>query len=585
MRFIFKYLLPFSLLIIVSACGGRKDNAPQADTTAFKVLNGGIKQGGVFRRNNASDIASLDPVRTIKQGEIYIAQQIYSLLVNLNDSSLALEPGLAETWEISPDGLTYTFHLRNDVHFHDDPCFADGKGKLFTANDAKYSLTRILDARTQTLGASFFTTCVEGASQYYDATIEALKSKAEPKVSSVSGFIVKDDTTFVIKLSAPYAPFLYHLASNFGYLTCKEAVDKYGSELARHPVGTGAFVFVRWDEDREVVLKRNPNYWQRDEFGNQLPYLDGLSFKFLKEASSQLLEFQKGSFDESLGIPQEFTAQIFDANGNVQGDYKKYVLKSIPELRIDYIAMQCQDPLFKNVKLRQAVSSAIDRQKIVKFVLKNQVVAATGVVPVGFDGYDNSGIQVFDFNIERSKKLLAEAGYPNGAGLPEFEINTFTGAKYAYNKEVAEAVQAMLKEVGIAARITQQEYSTHLGLAYPGKLKFFLASWGADYPEPETFLNLVYGEVVPKEPQGESYLNMSRYKSAAFDSVFTEALKISDQTARYARYKEAEQIAMQDAPLILSYYRLLRRFQQPYVRNYPINAMDRPDYKRVWLDK
>ncbi len=575
-------LICLFLLLLLFACG-KKESSDSKET--FTRLNGGIKQGGIFKTNLTSDISNLDPPRIAKQAEILVAQQIYEQLIELDHATLVPIPELASRWEISPDGLTYTFHLRTDVFFHDNPCFPDGKGKRMTARDVKFSLTNSLDARAQTLGAEFFTSCVLGAREFYDATIEAVRKKQEPRVSDVSGFVVKDDSTFIIRLKEPYAPFLYHLATSFASITCEEAVKHYGKSFSRNPVGTGAFVFVKWEDDREVILKRNPNYWGRDSLGNPLPYLDGISFKFLKEASAQLLEFQKGTFDESVGIPQEFVGKIFDANGKVQEPFTKYVLKSCPELRIDYIGMLYTDSLFKNTKLRQAFSWAIDRVKLVKYVLKNQVALPTGIVAQGIAGYDNHDVMLTDYDVSKAKQLLAEAGYPNGNGLPELTLNTFVGAKYAYNKEVAEAVQAMLADIGVKVKIVQSEYSTHLQQAYLGKLKFFIGSWGADYPEPETFLNLVYGGVVPKGNDEESYINLSRYQNPAFDNIFREALKISDEKKRYALYKQAEKIALDDAAILVSYHRLSYRFEQPFVRNYPINAMDRRDYREVWLDK
>jgi peptide/nickel transport system substrate-binding protein len=575
----------FLVLIFLSllfACS-KKESSDSKET--FTRLNGGIKRGGIFKTNLTSDISNLDPPRIAKQAEILVAQQIYEQLIELDHATLVPVPELALRWEISPDGLTYTFHLRTDVFFHDNPCFPDGKGKRMTARDVKFSLTNSLDARAQTLGAEFFTSCVLGAQEYYDATIEAVRKKTEPRIKEISGFIVKDDSTFIIKLKEPYAPFLYHLATSFASITCQEAVNYYGKSLSRNPVGTGAFVFVKWEDDREVVLKRNPNYWGRDSLGNPLPYLEGVSFKFLKEASAQLLEFQKGTFDESVGIPQEFVGKVFDANGKVQEPFTKYVLKSCPELRIDYIGMLYTDSLFKNTKLRQAFSWAIDRMKLVKYVLKNQVALPTGIVAQGIAGYDNHDVMLTDYDVSKAKQLLAEAGYPNGNGLPELTLNTFVGAKYAYNKEVAEAVQAMLGEIGVKVKIVQSEYSTHLQQAYLGKLPFFIGSWGADYPEPETFLNLVYGGVVPKGKDEESYINLSRYQNPDFDKLFREALKISDEKQRYALYKQAEKIALDDAAILVSYHRLSYRFEQPFVRNYPINAMDRRDYREVWLDK
>jgi len=452
-------LLGLIFLSLLFACG-KKEKSDSKET--FRLLKGGIKQGGVFRTNLASDISNLDPPRLAKQAEILVAQQIYEQLIELDPTTLKPIPELAMRWEISSDGLTYTFHLRTDVYFHDNPCFPNGKGKRLTANDVKFSLTNSIDARVQTLGAEFFTSCVLGAREFYDATIEAVRKKEEPRVKDISGFIVKDDSTFIIKLREPYAPFLYHLATSFASITCEEAVKHYGKSLSRNPVGTGAFVFVKWEDDREVVLKRNPNYWGRDSLGNPLPYLDGITFKFLKEMSAQFLEFQKGTFDESVGIPPEFVGKVFDANGTLQEPFKQYSLKSCPELRIDYIGMLYTDSLFKNTKLRQAFSWAIDRVKLVKYVLKNQVAMPTGIVAQGIAGYDNRDAMLIDYDVAKAKQLLAEAGYPNGQGLPELVLHTFVGAKYAYNKEVAEAVQAMLQAIGVKVKIVQSEYSTHL---------------------------------------------------------------------------------------------------------------------------
>ncbi|NTW49753.1 MAG: hypothetical protein HGB19_08525, partial [Chlorobiales bacterium] len=173
------------LSVFLVACSKKEEKS----VGQLAPLKGGIKQGGVFRTNAVSDISSLDPARMAKLSEVLVGHQVYDLLVNLNDSTLEFEPMLGKSWEISDDGLTYTFHLRGDVYFHDDSCFPDGKGRKLTAADIKYSLTRSVDARVQSLGSEFFTTCVLGAEAYYDATIEAIKAKSEPSVKEVAGYL------------------------------------------------------------------------------------------------------------------------------------------------------------------------------------------------------------------------------------------------------------------------------------------------------------------------------------------------------------------------------------------------------------
>jgi oligopeptide transport system substrate-binding protein len=561
---------------------------PKPTDEAVRVVAGGIKRGGTFRTNALDNIKTLDPARIGLAWETNIGIQIYDRLIGLDPATLTLKPELASRWDISPDGLTYTFHLRRDVYFHNDACFVssenpNGKGQHFTARDAAFSLTRTIDARAGSLSATLFTEQVRGAAAFYAATLGAVKTHAPSAIASVEGFIVRDDSTFVIQLQEPFAPFLHHLTMSGAFITCEKAATFYGDGLGRHPVGTGAFKFSSWQEDQAIHLERNANYWDKDSLGNPLPYLDGITFKFIRDLSSQLLEFKQGNLDDCFRLPPETAADLTDDAGKLKGEYKSYVLEATPFLQYWSISFLVTDKLFSNVKLRQAISSAIDREKLIKYVLKGQAVRATGIVPKGFTGYDNSDLKIFDYNLGRAKSLLGEAGYANGKGLPELQLNLFTGINY--NKQVAEAVQSMLKDIGIRVRLVQTELATHNQLADAGKLNFFITGWTADFVEPSAFLTLLYGKVIPASASDESFLNRCRFINPRFDSLYAEALKTQDTPKRYALYKAAEQVAFDDAPMLVNYYELAKRLQQPYVRNYHLNSIDWRAFKTVWLDK
>ncbi|MBK7254129.1 MAG: ABC transporter substrate-binding protein [Ignavibacteria bacterium] len=251
-----KVALAFIVLFVfanITSCGKKEESK-------YSNLKGGIKGGGIYISNELENIRSLDPVGMNDVVSHHVSHQIYDLLIDL-DSNLHLTPELATKWEISEDGLTYTFHLRKGVFFQDNACFPGGKGREMNAGDVKYSFDRVCDPRTGTLGFDYFKNYVTGADEYFQEVSLARKESREPKLNSVTGYIAKDDSTFIIKLKKPFGPFIYYMCLGFSYIVPKEAVEKYGKDFFQHPVGTGPFIFVDWKPDLELNLKKNPNYW------------------------------------------------------------------------------------------------------------------------------------------------------------------------------------------------------------------------------------------------------------------------------------------------------------------------------------
>lgn len=557
--------------------------ARQGAVDAPRPAAGNRFYGGTYCLNEVGEVRSLDPVQINDVTSAHVAEQIYDKLLTL-DEQLRLQPELAERWEISPDGRMYRYFLRRGIYFHDDPCFPGGKGREVTAEDIKYSLTRACDFRTGTLGYDYFRGKVVGADAYFEATRRAAQRGGDPEVSEVSGFVVRDRYTFEIHLKRPFAPFEYYVSLVTFAIVPQEAVEYYGADFPRHPVGSGPFVFVSWTSDRELLLRRNPRYWQRDEYGNALPYLDAVRFRFIKDEKTQLLEFRQGNLEECYRIPAEFFPQLVDERGQLRGEWRRFQLLRVPALATQYYGMLTTHPLFRDKRVRQALAYAIDRERIVRYVLKGQAgePGHYGLIPPSMPDYPARSIRGYRFDPERARHLLAEAGYPGGRGFPRLTLQLNAGG--GRNVQVAEAVQAMLREhLDIEVELRQVEFAQHLQEIDAGRVPFFRLGWVADYPDPENFLNLFYGKLVPDRDEDISPINSTRYRNPAFDALFEEALATTDRQRRMELYRQAEQLALEDAPLLVLFYDEDYRLLQPYVAGYRNNAMDRRWYKYVWL--
>lgn len=555
----------------LGACGGNT-KTEQHDAA------GGRKYGGIYRMNEVQELRTLDPARLNDAPSSHVVHQICDLLVDF-DSSLALQPELATRWEVSPDGLTYTYHLRGGVLFQDSPCFPGGKGRVMTAKDVKYSFDRIIDSRAGAFGAPYFTDKVKGADAYYKVT----SGKGAIPEAGVSGFRVVDDSTFAIDLIRPFAAFKFYPALGFCYIYPKEAVEHFGKDFFKNLVGTGPFAFDHWTPSQELVLKRNPKYWGKDDQGNQLPFLDGVRVSFLKDEKVQLNEFSNGGLEEVYRIPSEFFKQVVTEQHTLTPAYAKFRLHSIAALSTQYYGMLTTSAEFNDKRVRQAFNYAIDRDKIIRYVLLGQAAApgTHGLVPGSIPGYDTSKVKGYSFDINKARTLMSEAGYPGGKGFPAVQIQLNAGG--GRNNEVAQAVQDMLsKGLGIQVGVKILEWPQHQELLENGKAPFFRLGWVADYPDPENFLNLFNGRMIP--PSGPSPINSTRYVNPTFDSLFAVALATQDDKARFALYEQAEKLAVDDAPMLFIFHDLDYRLVQPWVMNYSSNSMDRRDFKAVWFD-
>ena len=527
------FLLLLTLSILTLSCSTDEDSGK-------KIFNLNVNVG----------IETLEPVMSNSTQTIWALSLCMEGLVTFNKDN-KITPLLAKDWTISDDALTYTFNLKTDIKYHDDVCFTEtgGKGRRVTAQDFKYCIERVNDPNTKSRGLWVFRDKIKGAPEFIDSKSD--KSKEE--VNEIIGIKVLNDSTLQIELIEPFAPFLSLLTMSYGFVYPKEAVEYYKDDFFKHPVGTGPFKFVKWEIDKELFFEKNPAYWDKDEAGIQLPYLDGVRFTFTKSLETEFLDFVQDKYDYHNPSSETF-AQITNDDGNLlDPESKSYELIRQPWLNsVYFIMMQStklpggkNSPFINNKKLRQALNYGVDRKKIVRYVLKNRgFPAVNGPLPKGIPGFDEN-IKGYTYDRDKAKQLLAEAGYPNGEGL---ELTLVIGND-EIQKAIAIAFQEQMEELGVNIKLEQLMQATVLSKQQDGEFTFTRGNWGADYFDPENFMALFYSKnLVPFGP------NKTGYSNPRIDELYEKANKLTDFDERKKIYDKMQRIVIEDAAWLFVYY-------------------------------
>ncbi len=551
------------------------------DGSKGRSANGPVKYGGVFRMNESEDFRTLFPLNIVEVVGGHIGSQVYEGLVKFNQKDLSVMPCLAYRWETLDSATRFVFHLRKGVVFHDDPCFPEGKGREMNAGDIKYCFDKLcaISPNNQQYSNTFKDRVV-GANAYFEST-----EKNAPLKGGVSGVTATNDSTIELKLTRPMPSFLSILCTSGCWIYPEEAFKKYGDEMRIHCVGTGPFKVKSIKEGDAVVLERNPNYWMFDEWKNQLPYLDIVEFRFIKDKRSEIIAFRNKELDMVFRLPVEMAKDILGELDQAKEHSADFVLQSNAAMSLTYYGFQHKLAPFNNIKVRQAFNYAIDRVYISEKVLQGDATPGIyGVVPPSMPSYDYKGVNGYTYDPEKARKLLAEAGYPGGKGFPEvtLQINNGGGDR---NTMTAEYVTNKLKEnLGITVKIDAMPFAQHIETVFTGKALFWRFGWNADYPDPETFLTILYSRHIPDSLNQASSLNSVRYSSPQFDSIFDAAMNEADAVKRYELFRRADQVAMNDAAIMPIYYEVNDRLLQRNVRNFDINPMEFRDMTSVWFD-
>ncbi|MDX2128228.1 MAG: ABC transporter substrate-binding protein [Chloroherpetonaceae bacterium] len=582
-------LMIIQLFFFVSGC--MNQNEPQLRSEYSAGSNGKV-YGGSYSYSVSIPIESLDPINISDASSITLAHQIFELLVDLDSKTLQLTPELAKSWTIEDGGTTYTFTLRDSVYFHQDNCFPQGVVRAVSAEDVKFSFERVCNPRYSPVGFYVFKDIVYGATEFYEEQKAALEQGREPRINEVKGFEVVDRLRFRIRLNKPFGPFLMTLTNGFCYIVPKEAVLFYGENFGRHPVGTGPFMIKEMGVKengitKSILIKRNDGYWGKDEFGNSLPFLNEIRVSYIPDRGMQQAEFKKGNLLESSGLPGDIRSLWLDETGlRLSPEYQRdFRYQWVPALATEFLGLHVMQAPFTDVKVRQAIAFAINRELLERTELKGEGVAANfGFTPPTMPKYRASLIKGFKYDPNQAKKLLAQAGFPNGKNFPELILHIPANSEKTLR--IARAIERMITEtLSIRVSIRQIEWAELNRSIESGKVAFYKQEWVADYAEPQNFLNLYYGKLLPKNPDERSFPNMQRYNSPQFNSIYEKALSTPNDSLRYKLYQQAEQIAVDDASLVILTYPKEERVLHAEVRDNPLNAMSRNDYKWVWLDR
>ncbi|NHA05975.1 ABC transporter substrate-binding protein [Mucilaginibacter sp. HC2] len=534
-------LILFSVLLIqLSAC---QSMAPDSGKTVFNI-------------NLEEGLTSLDPAFCRNHYTIWMDNQVFNGLVQINDS-LKVIPCIARSWDISADGLLYTFHLRNDVYFHDDPHFAGGVGRKAVASDFVYSFGRLIDPKVASSGSWIFSDKVEGK----------------------NSFTAPNDSTFNIRLKQPFAPFLSMLTAQYCSVVPKEVVEFYGKDFRSHPIGTGPFKFKYWKEGEVLVLLKNEKYWEKDSQGNRLPYLDAVKASFIADKQTSFLEFIKKKLDFLNDIDGSYRDDILTKSGKVTQKYKgKFVLNTAPYLNTMYLgilvdtnlAIVKKSPL-KILKVRQAINYAIDRQKMMKYLRNSMGTPGyEGFIPEGMPGFSKN-VKGYTYDPEKARQLLAEAGFPDGKNLPEISLATTVGYR-----SLIEYVQGQLDRIGIKTNVEITQGASLRELVSKNGINFFYGQWIADYPDGENYLSVFYSK--NKIPFGPNYTGFNNKK---FDALFEQTYHEKNDTARYALYQQMDGLVMEQSPVVVLYYDKLVNLYQNNISGYSLNGQNLLVLKRV----
>ena len=523
-----------TLVLLVTACNSNNANNHRT----------------IFNINLDDGLTSLDPAFARNQNAIWMDNQLYNGLVQLDDK-LDVKPCIAKSWEISADGLRYTFHLRGDVHFQDDGQFKNGIGRKVVAADFVYSFGRLIDAKVGSSGSWIFS----------------------DKVAGTQSFVALNDSTFSIQLKQPFPPMLSLLSSAYCAVVPHEVIDFYGKDFRGHPVGTGPFKFKYWKEGEVLVLLKNEKYWERDGINNKLPYLDAVQASFIPDKQTAFMAFIKKDLDFFNGINGSYRDDILTKSGHVTQKYKgKFIMVIHSYLNTEYLgiivdtnlAIVKKSPL-RLLKIRQAINYAIDRQSMIKYLRNSMCTPGNaGFIPKGMPGFDDKKVTGYNYDPGKARALLAEAGFPDGRGLPEVTLTTVSSYR-----DLIEYIQGELNQIGIKTRVEVMEGASLRELIAKNGVNFFRASWNADYPDGENYLSVFYSK--NKVPFGPNY---TAFNNKLFDKLYTQSYHEANDSARYVLYQQMDNLLMQQSPVVVLYYDNLVNLYQNNISGYRVNSMN-----------
>ncbi len=489
--------------------------------------------GTLYLRLN-SNPTTLDPALITDVQGGGIAAKIFNGLIRFNEN-LDIVPDIARSWKLSEDQVTYTFRLRNDVRF--------SNGRKVTARDVKYSFERVLTPGTKA-PLTWVLDKIEGANNFIAGNAE-----------SVSGIRVVNDHTLVLKLQKPFGPFLSLLAMTTAYVVPREEVERLGQDFGTHPVGSGPYVLAEWKHSQHLVLTAREDYFEGR------PKLNGIYYRVIPEDLTAVIEFETGRLDVLLIPSSEYRRYTTDPAW-------RDLVYGKPGLNSYYVGLNCARPPFNDIRVRQAVNMAVDRQHLLNTVFEKRGVLATGPIPPGLwkVGAWQRALAGYRYDPAKAAALIREAG-AEGATVKLYITMD------AEVLDVVEVIQSYLKKVGLTVEITQLDWSALKHAVNEGEPDAFWLSWWADYPDPENFLFPLFHSA-----SIGSGGNRTRCIDTELDRIIETAQRTMDERQRYRLYRQAEDRIIRNAPWLFMWHRADYFVIQPWVKDfkiYPIYSIDK----------
>jgi len=487
--------------------------------------------------------ATLDPALVTDVTSAEYIFEIFSGLVTF-DRELNIVPDIARDWKVSEDGLTYTFHLRDDVKFHN--------GKPVTAQDFKWSIERACDPATLSPVASIYLNDVVGC-------MDKLRGRAD----EVTGLRVIDDYTLEFTIDAPKAYFLAKLTYPTAFVLDRENVESGGRTWTDRPNGTGPFKLAEYKLGERILLERNPLY-----YGEPKPGVARV--EFILAGGSAMIMYENGELDAT-PVPISDLERVLDPSNPLNAELS--IVE--PTLSIFYAGFNTKVPPFDDVKVRQAFNHAVDKQLLTDVVWRKTRRPSKGILPPGMPGY-NENLKGLDFDPEKARQLIAESKYGSVENLPEITISVSGGGAAA--DPITTALIGMFEQnLGIKVGVELVESATFLSDVSERRFQMFLLGWSADYVDPQDFLDILF--------HSESANNHTNYSNPEVDRLLEAARVEQDHDKRMALYQQAEQIIVNDAPWIPLYYSAEYWLTKPYVKGmfYPPAVI--PKLKYVSLER
>lgn len=553
--------------LILTSCG---DSEPSLEDLTAK---GGKRYGGEFKFMSQEKITSLFPTHNADLYSSRIISQIYEPLMSYDVTAKQVVPAVAESFTKSGDSKEYTFKIRKGIKFHEDDCFG-GSAPELKAEDVKFTLDLACSGLERNQISYLVKNRIEGGEEFFK------KSKTDLPSGGVSGIKVIDDYTIKITLKSPTPGFERILSNTSLGIISKKSYEYYKDELDTHPVGSGPFMLESMTDDR-IELKRNPNYWRKDEFGNQLPFLGKVIMTYSKDKRSELMAFREREIDLVLEIPVEEIQNILGSLKEAQeGKNVKHKVEGESSLSMSYVAMACESEEFKDMRVRKAFNLAINREEIIDNWLEGEGWAAmNGFVPE-MPQYDNEAVKGHRQNVEKAKALMSQAGYANGANFPklDFYVNAQKGSGV---HKMCKAVASQLKQhLNVDLEIKLCSIDEREKAIASGKAKIWRAGWIADYPDPENFLSIFYGGNAGKSG---SMVNSFQFKNESFDRVFEKASSEGDPVKRGELLVQCDQIVIDEAaimPILTDDHIVMVNAR---VRNYAASPMEQLSLTSVFI--